>query len=255
MDWLQTPQDGVKFDKILDEQTLQDRPPASWSTEALYLQLLEQIGLPCNGEGMKEWLEKWMKDKGIDGFDLVPGSGEMTGDLSEDVASRIWASRLIRAQAGDRPGGMMRRLASDFPVSKTPWPRILRAFLQDAVMPRSTENWSRPGRRMLATGSEVFEPATRPDKGIRVIAVAVDTSGSIDDGILQRFCSEIDAVQKRAGCEIYLVVADAEVTGEFQIKNDGKSFANKVRDGQSRVQRRRRHRVWPGDRQNQRIGR
>ena len=232
LDWLQTPGDGVKFDKILEPQILENRPPASWSTEALYLQLLEQIGLPKDGKNMEQWLEKWMNERGIEGFDLMPGLGETSGDLSEDVASRIWSSRLTRAQAGDRPGGMMRRLASDFPVSKTPWPRILRAFLQDAVMPRSTENWSRPGRRMLATGSDVFEPATRPDKGIRRIAVAVDTSGSIDDGILRRFCAEIDAVQKRAGCEIYLVVADAEVTGEIMVKNDGRSFADKVRDGQ-----------------------
>ena len=64
-----------------------------------------------------------------------------------------------------------------------------------------------------------------------MIAVAVDTSGSIDDGILNRFCAEIEAVQKRAGCEIYLVVCDAEVTGEIRIKNDGQSFADKVRAG------------------------
>ena len=231
LDWLQTPGDGVAFAKILDEQTLKDRPPASWSTEALYLQLLEQIGLPKNGEGLEAWLEKWMEQKGISGFDLVPGPGTMSGDLSEDAASRIWASRLARAQAGDRAGGMLRRLAADFPISKTPWPQILRAFLQDAVMPRSEENWSRPARRVLATGSEIFEPATRPAKGIRLIAVAVDTSGSIDDGILNRFCAEIEAVQKRAGCEIHLVVCDAEVNTEIRIKNDGQSFADKVRAG------------------------
>lgn len=232
MDWLHSPGDGVAFDKILDEETLGKRPPTSWGAEALYRELLNQIGLPEAGAELEAWLEKWMKERGIAGFDLRPEAGQTSGDLSEDAASRIWSSRLARAQAGDRSGGMLRRLSADFPVSRTPWPQILRAFLQDAVMPRSEENWSRPARRILATGSEIFEPATRPAKGVRLIAVAVDTSGSIDDAILNRFCAEIEAVQKRAGCEIYLVVADAEVTGEFRLKNDGCSLAERVRAGQ-----------------------
>ncbi len=233
MGWLQTPKDGVKFEKILPEEMLQTHPPQSWGVEALYLELLKQMGLPNSGEGLEEWVRDWMKKNGIDpdNLDLQPAPGQTSGDLSEDVASRIWASRLMRAQAGDRAGGLLRQLKNDFPVAKTPWPQILRAFLQDAVMPRSTENWSRPGRRMLATDSEIFEPATQREKGIRKIAIAVDTSGSINDEILKRFATEIEQIQNRSGCEIYLISADADVQTEQIVKNDGKPFLEKFKSG------------------------
>ena len=231
MSWLQTPQKGVFFEKVLTPERLIERPPASWNAEELYLELLEQIGLPQNPDEMDAWLDAWLKERGLDGEgDLrIDESGE--GDLSDEIASRVWASRLTRAQAADRAGGLLRQLARDFPVTQTPWPQILRAWLQDATMPRSSLNWNRPSRRTIALNSEIYEPATRRDRGIRRVAVVVDTSGSIDEAILTRFCAEIAQVQARTGCDLVLICADAAIQSEVIVKNDGKSFVDKVREG------------------------
>ena len=35
--------------------------------------------------------------------------------------------------------------------------------------------------------------------------VVVDTSGSIDDGLLNRFAGEIQGIQQRTGCHLYLI--------------------------------------------------
>ena len=234
MPWLETPQDGIFFEKIVDENTLENQAASTWSAEALYLYLLEKIALPNSREGLEEWVRDWMRKNGLDpdNCDLRVGAGDSSGNLSDDVAARIWNSRLMRAQAGDRAGGLLRRLSQDFPVAKTPWPQILRAFLQDAILPRSLENWNRPSRRTLANNSEIFEPATTREKGIRKVAIAVDTSGSIDDETLRRFASEIEQIQRRSGCEIYLLSADAAVQTEQIVKNDGKSFLQKLQSGQ-----------------------
>jgi predicted metal-dependent peptidase len=184
---------------------------------------------------MEQWLKDWLDAHGLDSFDMQPGPpGE--GDLSDELASRIWASRLARAQAGDRPGGLLRSLAGDFPISKTPWPQVLRSFMQDAVMPQSRENWNRPSRRTLASGSDIFEPATQPEYGIRRAGVVIDTSGSIDDALLMAFCAEVGTIQSRTGCEIVLLSADYEVQTEVVVKNDGRPFLDKVRSGQINFQ-------------------
>lgn len=231
MSWLQTPADGVNIHEVLAPEAMVNRPAASWSAEAIYDELLKQIGLPPDEQGMEKWLDEWLDEHGLDSFDMVPGPGSES-DLSDEIASRIWASRLARAQAGDRPGGLLRGLAGDFPISKTPWPQVLRSFMQDAVLPQSRENWNRPSRRTLAADSDVFEPATLPEYGIRRAGVVIDTSGSINDELLTRFCAEVGIIQARTGCEIVLISADKEVRTETVVKNDGRTFVDKVKSGQ-----------------------
>ncbi|HEX9997596.1 MAG TPA: VWA-like domain-containing protein [Abditibacterium sp.] len=233
MGWLQVPKNGVKIEEILPRTLLESRPPATWSAEAIYAHLLEQIGLPGDSENFEKWLDKWLDDNGFRDFDMIPApDGDDQDGLSSEIASRIWASRLARAQAGDRPGGMLRGLSGDFPVASTPWPQVLRSFMQDATLPQSRENWNRPSRRVLAGASSVFEPATQPELGIRRAGIVIDTSGSINDAILARFCAEVDAVQKRTGCEIFLIFADAEIGSETRVRNDGRPLLDKIRSGQ-----------------------
>jgi predicted metal-dependent peptidase len=62
MSWLQTPQKGVFFDKILTPEKLEERPPASWNAEELYRELLEQIGLPEDPAKMDAWLDEWLRN-------------------------------------------------------------------------------------------------------------------------------------------------------------------------------------------------
>lgn len=238
MNWLQLPQGAVKIEEILGRELLENRPAATWSAEAIYAQLVERIGEPPEPEALENGVEKWLDSNGYKNFDMIPGAPEngSEGDEgSSELASRIWASRLSRALAGDKSGGMLRALAGDFPVIRTPWQQILRAHLQDATLPQSRENWNRPSRRVLAGTSPVFEPATMPERGIRRAGVVIDTSGSINDALLERFCAEVGAVQRRTGGEIVLLCADSEVQSEARLKNDGRPLIEKVRAGEIAV--------------------
>lgn len=233
MSWIAAPKDGVTFEALLSKEELEARPPQQWSVEALYYNLLDKIGFPPDKKGWDQWLDEWIEKNGIPKpDDLKRNPDSDSGDLMSELAARVWASRLARAQAGDKPGGLLRELVGDFPVVKTPWPQILRTYLQDAVMPTTRENFNRPGRRVLSLNSDFFEPSFQPEKGLRRIGVAVDTSGSIDEKLLLRFAGEIEAVQKRTGAELYLVVCDAEVTGEFLIPAYGKTFTQRYKAGE-----------------------
>ncbi len=237
MNWLQFPAGAVKIEEVLGRELLAKRPAATWSAEAIYAQLLEQIGLAPGREEYEEQLEKWLDDHDFKSFDMIPGAseGEEDDGRSAELSSRIWASRLARAQAGDRVGGLLRALSGDFPVVSTPWQQILRAHLQDAILPQSRQNWNRPSRRVLSGSVATFEPATLPERGIRRAGVVIDTSGSINDALLERFCAEVSAVQRRSGGEIVLLCADSKVQSEARVKNDGRPLIEKVRAGEIAV--------------------
>lgn len=233
MHWLQAPAGGVRIEQVLSASALAKKPASAWSAEAIYEEMLSQIGSAPEEEVPEEVIKEWLDGRGLDDFDMIPAPGGSGGEegTSDELASRIWASRLARAQASDRPGGLLRGLTGDFPTSPTPWPQVLRSFMQDAVLPQSRENWNRPSRRVLSGTSQVFEPATQPEMGIRRAGVVIDTSGSIDDALLRRFCAEVGAVQRRTGCEIMLLTADARVQTETRVVNDGRSLLDKVRAG------------------------
>lgn len=234
MSWVKFPEDGVTFEKLLDAEELASRPPQSWSAEALYHHLLQKIGFPADKKEWEQWLDDWLEKNGLPSpDDLQRDENEVDlDDLQSELLARVWGSRLARAQAGDKPGGLLRELAGDFPHPRTPWPQVLRSYLQDAVMPQTRENFNRPGRRVLSLDSAFFEPSYQSERGIRRIGVAVDTSGSIDQTILMRFAAEIEAVQKRTGAQLHVVVCDAEVTGEFVVPAYGRSFTDRVKAGE-----------------------
>jgi predicted metal-dependent peptidase len=102
---------------------------------------------------------------------------------------------------------------------KTPWERILRDFLFRHARRKSRPDPSRPTRRWLALESDLrqragvnlpFERATSAARTGR-IALAVDTSGSIDESLLRRFAAEVAAVLKQTEPLLRLIVCDADV--------------------------------------------
>jgi predicted metal-dependent peptidase len=80
-------------------------------------------------------------------------------------------------------------------------------------MPLTETNWCRPSRRTLAMGRNAswIEPGASRRPGVRRAGVVVDTSGSIDERLLDRFLSEINSLIVQTGCEVVLIDCDAEV--------------------------------------------
>jgi hypothetical protein len=144
---------------------------------------------------------------------------------ADAAATRAWASRLERAHAEDGAFSMLRGvLASGGPAAasgRTPWEQILRTRLARALAPKPALSWSRPSRSWLASRGRVggahgsgrmpWEPGRTASTPTPRLAVVVDVSGSIEDGLLARFASEIAAIARRTGAAVTLVVGDDRV--------------------------------------------
>jgi len=182
-----------------------------WSSEALYHLLeknRERINLRALGSNGE-----------FNGKDLTPsmGSSQPAGSVSIEDEIRAWNSRLKAARGS--LAGIFNRLVCDLPKVKTPWERILRDFLFRHARRKRKPDPSRPSRRWLALEGDLreregvdlpFDRATRAARTGR-IALAVDTSGSIDERLLKRFAAEVAAVLVQTEPMLRLIVCDAYV--------------------------------------------
>ena len=130
---------------------------------------------------------------------------------------RNWQQRLslLRGSAPE----LIERLAKDLPRVETPWEQIFRSLVQTAFQETTIKNYSRPDRRWLALERDYraqneidlpFAPAELKKRGAR-LAVALDTSGSIDETLLGRFTSEIAAMCHFNQRNLVLIIGDAAV--------------------------------------------
>lgn len=234
LSWVQAPKCGiVKFETTLEEELLKLWPPHRWNLEKLYIQLMKQSeGAGGTKKAVQDLLKKIsqaMSDLkgGGDGTPTIdPNSllGDVVTVLNEtrqdsEAEGRNWNSRMERAAAGDAPGGMLRQALFDVPTTNTPWQTILRRWLTANVLPTTEPHVFKPSRAMISRwafgkkrGHKVhFDPGIQPSKGIKKMAVCVDTSGSITDEILHSFCAEIQTIRGRVGADIVIIPCDAEV--------------------------------------------
>lgn len=136
--------------------------------------------------------------------------GTGAGDMAE--ASARWDGYVadgVRALGGDAlwgldPGVRSSVLGSaERHRSGLDWRRVLRAF---AASSRRTTLFHTTSRRSRRYGTF---PGLRIRRHHR-LAVAIDTSGSVDDDVLRTFFAEV-AAMRRAGSEIVVVECDAAV--------------------------------------------
>lgn len=139
-------------------------------------------------------------------------------------SKRDWQQRLLMLR-GTMPE-LYQRLAGELPQTETPWDQILRSLVQTAFQEQSVKNYSRPSRRWLSlerdykTSSGVnlpFSPDEMNKRGSR-LAIALDTSGSIDSGLLNRFLAEIAALCELNQRNLVLIIGDAEVHQTVEIE-------------------------------------
>jgi predicted metal-dependent peptidase len=237
--WVNKPDIGIiTFDKLLSPDELAAKPPHKWNAESLFVHLMDNKITPAiqNGEisSVGEYGDKLPKNgRGMLDIELPEQPGDSSSgkepikpDSREEA--RNWENRVKRAAAGDRPGGIMKEILFDIPVTRTPWQHILRRFISDAVMPVTHVQPYRPSRHSIIldsfykeTCSECtvpFFPAFRPKPGIRKIVVVIDTSGSIDDAMCEYFAGEIQTIRKRVGCDLTLITCDTEVHQKIDVR-------------------------------------
>lgn len=224
-EWLELPGDPPILTELLKHSLGVDMNPeealATWSFESLYRALHDKDDAKKKA---KEYADSKDFEEDLDGEG--EGQGHDSGDEAENAReAREWRDRLVRARAGDGTNGILRKALADLPKTNTPWEHVLRSKLTRALMPETEETWSRPSRRYMALTSpgEIdwempYEQGIAQDKPAMTLAVMVDTSGSIDETLFNRFAAEINSIQARTGATVHVIVSDCQVHGVWELK-------------------------------------
>jgi predicted metal-dependent peptidase len=114
--------------------------------------------------------------------------------------------------AGKVPGGFEELIKANG-KNVADWRAILREFVEQTVP--SDYSWASPNRRHIANG--VYLPGVTQEN-LGHVAIAIDTSGSIDSGLLASFCTELNSIVQEAKPDrVSVIYCDSRVhrTDEF----------------------------------------
>jgi predicted metal-dependent peptidase len=144
---------------------------------------------------------------GQTGGDAPP---EPLGEIEKEQLSIQWRQRLAGAaqqamQAG-KLGGNLRRLVDHLLQPQLPWRMLLARYM--TAVSRDDYSYLRPSRR---EGEAIF-PTLRSTQAD--IVVALDTSGSIGEGEMREFVTEIDAIKGQLHARIVLHACDAKLASD-----------------------------------------
>ena len=201
--------------------------------DAFTLELLGEVGVWMNrDESVEYYYEELLKileqNEGGDGDDGA--SSEAGGMLQESMSTtnqrgdhQFWANQSAddaeqnqhddllsqaaqRSQDWGKLPGPLQQLINAMLERREPqidWRRSLRIFAASSGRSRVTHTIKRKSKRY----------GTRPGTRIKrysKLAIALDTSGSVDDDTLSTFFSEIHSIWKN-GAEVVIIECDAEV--------------------------------------------
>lgn len=230
--WLALPADAMRLPQVLSEvlrrpEEAGDEAAAlqAWDVERLY----EAVDDRGRSDGRQPSRSQRMKQLGRQQpADLRAGAGDEAPE-ERAAAQQQWQDRLRRAHAADGPGSLLRALPAELPRTRTPWAAWLRTHLARALAYRPAPSASRPSRSWLATQGRLgphrrrpWEPGFSHARAVPRLVLVVDVSGSIDDGLLQRFAAEVAAIARRQGAPWVLVVGDDAVQRVVHLAADAR---------------------------------
>ena len=137
----------------------------------------------------------------------LDGSSESKGEEKAQADAKI-ALHMAMSRAfhqGDMPGHFQRLLKNKIAPSMD-WQDLLQRFLEQCVQNDST--WTHPNRRYIH--QELYLPA-RSEPAIPCICLAIDTSGSIDEDLLGRFCAELSAILATYETNLTVLTHDSQI--------------------------------------------
>lgn len=148
-----------------------------------------------------EWIYDRLPDMPDDGSGNSPqgevrnAPADASGNGSDDAPATEsdWKELTKQAiQAAKSQGKLPAGMARDVETATKPcvdWRSLLRKYLQEITT--ADYSWSQPNRRYLSSG--LYLPSLR-SHAMGKIAIAVDTSGSIDAVTLQQFAGEMQSI-------------------------------------------------------------
>lgn len=158
--------------------------------------------------------KKGGKGKGVVYVDQLGGPMDASGSgpeaRSPEQLERDWQTAQEQAtavarMAGHLPGGAA-RLAHGESLPQVPWQDTVQKYLTAM----GDLSWTRPNRRYIHRG--LYLPGTTPGRPGPIV-IAIDTSGSIDDKMLNYFASEVNGILSACGFpeKVQIIYCDASV--------------------------------------------
>ena len=141
-------------------------------------------------------------------FGMVEDPSEELGLTESDIQSTTsLIDRMLNKSNIETPEPI-RRLVRQFVSTRVPWQELLASFIH-----RSCEqiyDWTRPSRRYSSL-ENIIMPSIDPQSTLSIVIV-VDTSGSIDDALLNLFMSELTSLMNSIEySKIHMVSCSHEV--------------------------------------------
>jgi len=190
----------------LPDDCLQDPKYAKMCEEEVYAKLPKSKRQgPTNGKGKSP--------PSCGEFVDAPGTPAERQASFERTKLNVSQAREMARQAGKMPGDLDRDIDGAL-EPRVDWREKLRHFVTSTL--KDDYSWRRP--RLTHLSSDLVLPSLYGE-GCGRIAVAIDTSGSISDDILQQFMSEIRSIVadvKPEAIEVMAVDADVQWSAVFE---------------------------------------
>jgi predicted metal-dependent peptidase len=270
LDWLELPRDAVTLERLLRESLgIRYGPEQAlleWDVERLYRQVDDRRKDGDSGQGQRgdqgasggeggedardsaqaqarprqdgPRAEQARRLDGAESRDLLPSDEDVSRPEAAAEQSREWAERISRAHAGDGAFSMLRSLLADLPRVRVPWEQVLRTQLTRGLTRHPELSWSRPSRSYLANQGRTaggrrmpWEPGMVGSRAVPRLVLVVDVSGSIDEGLLGRFATEIEAITRRTDANLILVIGDLAVRSVQRFEPGVSSLRDLVFEG------------------------
>jgi predicted metal-dependent peptidase len=129
-------------------------------------------------------------DEGFDSHDWESGqemSQEDIEQVTKDINQAIRQGQLMAGKLGGNQSLVLGQLVEP----KIDWREQLREFVSSVAVGKDISTWQRVNRRWLH--QDIYMPSTINETVGRIV-VAIDTSGSIDGEILNKFLSEVQSI-------------------------------------------------------------
>lgn len=163
------------------------------------------------------------------GYELPPDAdaGAVDGEDARELRRRVAVEYRAHVTArGTEPGDAL-RWATELLEPRIAWESLLSGAVRRAVgwvNGRAEPTYTRPSRRQSASPHVVLPGSRRP---LPTVAMVVDTSGSVDDGLLARAMSEVEGALRALGVQgqgVSVISCDAAVqtTGRVRRARDAR---------------------------------
>lgn len=174
-------------------------------------QYYELLGGDEKDETEQEKSYQFDDHSGLDG-ETEAGEG-LAKEVSKAIAEQAAREAAKGIQAGNIPMEMLKMLDIDIYSDGTlSWKTLLRKYAKDTLTNTKISTRNKPNRRVG------FSADGNTDDRLPSIYIAIDESGSIDDGLLAEFSGEINRLFKEYSGNVKIMHFDTEISKVETVK-------------------------------------